>query len=365
MLPIVKFEAKDKAEFFNTLRQRVNDYFETHKIARTGNSTMVIKTLAMFAIYFVPYALIMSNSLSLWAMWIMAAIMGLGAAGIGFSVMHDANHGAYTRNKTLNEILGLSINIVGGSSFTWKIQHNFLHHTYTNIYELDEDIADKPILRLSPHGKLLKIHRYQHIYAVFLYTLATVGWVTKKDFAQLIKYNKEGLTKKLGFNPSKELVILIVSKLIYFGYIIVLPLLLLDITFWQWLLGFFTLHAVLGLVMTMVFQLAHVVEGPTHHEPTFTGKMDNTWAIHQLETTADFGRNSKLLGWYIGGLNFQVEHHLFPTICHIHYKDISEIVKKTAAEFGLPYHDQKSFFSAFRSHLRVLKAFGRNEMLTA
>ena len=231
MLPLVKFEAKEKAEFFNTLRQRVNDYFETKNIARTGNSTMVIKTFAMFAIYFVPYFLIMSNTLPLWAMWIMCAIMGLGAAGIGFSVMHDANHGAYTRNKTLNEIIGLSINVVGGSSFTWKVQHNFLHHTYTNIYELDEDIADKPILRLSPHGKLLKIHRYQHIYAVFLYTLATVGWVTKKDFAQLIKYNREGLTQKLGFNPNKELIILIVSKVVYFGYMVVLPLLLLDVTF--------------------------------------------------------------------------------------------------------------------------------------
>lgn len=365
MLPIVKFEAKDKAEFFNTLRQRVNDYFETNQIARTGNYKMVIKTISMFAIYFVPYFLIMSSTLPLWAMWLMCAIMGIGAAGIGFSVMHDANHGAYTRSKFWNELLGFSINIVGGSSFTWKVQHNFLHHTYTNIYELDEDIADKPIIRLSPHGKLLKIHRYQHIYAIFLYTLATVGWVTKKDFAQLIKYNKEGLTKKLGFNPTRELFILIASKVFYFGYMIVLPLLLLDIAFWQWLIGFFTLHAVLGLFMTMVFQLAHVVEGPSHHEPTFSGKMDNTWAIHQLETTADFARNSKVLGWFIGGLNFQVEHHLFPTICHIHYRPISDIVKQTAKEFGLPYYDNKSFFSAFRSHLRTLKAFGRNEAVAA
>jgi linoleoyl-CoA desaturase len=142
-------------------------------------------------------------------------------------------------------------------------------------------------------------------------------------------------------------------------------LMVVNVTFGQWFVGFLSMHAVIGLLITAVFQLAHVVEGPTHHEPTLSGKMDNTWAIHQLETTADFARKSTVLGWFIGGLNFQVEHHLFPTICHVHYPKISEIVKQTATEFGLPYHDQKTFFSAFRSHLRVLKAFGRGEEIAA
>lgn len=361
MLPTVKF--RNKAEFFTTLRDRVNAHFEENNLSRTGNRHMVVKTLSMFLIYFVPYFLIVTETLPLWGMWLMCVVMGFGAAGIGFSVMHDANHGAYTRNKRLNEIIGYSINFVGGSAFTWKVQHNFLHHTYTNIHELDEDVADKPILRLSPHGKLLKIHRYQHIYATFMYTLATVGWITKKDFAQLIRYNREGITEKLGYNKTREMIILIGTKLFYYAYLLVIPMLLMDISFGQWLIGFFTMHAVLGLLITAVFQLAHVVEGPTHHEPTLSGKMDNTWAIHQLETTANFARNNKLIGWFVGGLNFQVEHHLFPTICHVHYKDLSEIVSTTANEFDLPYHDQKTFLSAYRSHLRVLKAFGRNEEL--
>lgn len=366
MLPTVKFETKKNAEFFTTLRQRVNAYFEDNNISRTGNSKMVIKTISMFVILFVPYFLILSNTLPLWGMWLMTIIMGIGSAGIGFSVMHDANHGAYTRNKVLNEIIGtLSINVVGGSAFTWKMQHNFLHHTYTNIYELDEDIDDKPILRLSPHGKLLKIHRYQHIYATFLYTLATVLWANKKDFGQLRRYNKAGITEKMGYNKTRTAIAMIISKIFYYGYIGAIPLMVLDITFGQWLVGFLTMHAVLGVLITSVFQLAHVVEGPTHHEPTLSGKMDNTWAIHQLETTANFARKSKFIGWFVGGLNFQVEHHLFPTICHVHYENLSEIVKKTAHEFNLPYHDQKTFMSAFRSHLRVLKAFGRNEPIAA
>lgn len=365
MLPTVKFSTKDTAQFFTTLRQRVNTYFEENNLPRTGNRKMVVKTISMFAILLVPYFLILSNILPLWAMWLMCIIMGLGSAGIGFSVMHDANHGAYTRNETINKLLGLSVNFAGGSAFTWKIQHNYLHHTYTNIYELDEDVNDKPILRLSPHGKLLGIHKYQHIYAPFLYTLATIGWVTKKDFAQLIKYNREGLTEKMGYDPTAETIKMIGSKVFYYIFICVIPLMVVDITFWQWFAGFLSMHAVLGLLVTAVFQLAHVVEGPTHHEPTLSGKMDNTWAIHQLETTADFARNSALLGWFIGGLNFQVEHHLFPKICHVHYPEISEIVKQTAKEFNLPYHDQKTFFSAFRSHLRILKAFGRNEPIPA
>lgn len=326
---------------------------------------MVIKTIVMLSLYLIPYFLIIANILPLWGMLIMSLIMGIGASGVGLSVMHDANHGAYSHSQKLNDLLGMSVNLVGGSSFTWKVQHNYLHHTFTNIYELDEDIDDKPMIRLSPYGKWSKIHRYQHIYACFLYAFATVSWILKKDFKQLFHYHREGLTEQMGFNPMRETIVLFATKIFYVLYICVVPLLVLDITFGQWLLGFLVMHAAMGLILTLIFQLAHVVEGTDHHEPTLSGKMDNTWAIHQLQTTADFARNNRFLGWFIGGLNFQVEHHLFPTICHVHYRPISEIVKKTAEEFGLPYHDQKTFFSALRSHLRTLKHFGQAKEVIA
>lgn len=191
----IKFVERPRTEFFATLRGRVNQYFEDNKIEKTGDWRMFIKTLVMLTLYLGPFVLILTNILPLWVFFIMWMIMGIGASGMGMAVMHDANHGAYSKNKFVNRMLGRSIYLVGGSKFTWIVQHNVLHHTYTNIYGMDEDIDDKPILRLSPHGKLSFIHRYQHIYAPFIYSLATLGWTLNKDFKQLIRYNKNGLTK--------------------------------------------------------------------------------------------------------------------------------------------------------------------------
>ena len=353
----VKFSRKDSQQFFQTMRQRVNQYFEDNKIEKTGDSTMYFKTFVMFSIYFVPFVLILTLGMPAWANILLYVVMGLGVAGIGLSVMHDANHGSYSKYKWVNNIASYSTNLIGASSFTWKIQHNVMHHTYTNIYELDEDIDDKPFLRLSPHGKYKKYHRFQHIYALLLYCFATISWVLTKDFRQLVQYTKSGIAKQNGFNVTNEWIIMFVSKTSYFAYLVVLPILL-GTPVWLAIVGFFIIHGVAGFLITVIFQLAHVVEGPDHFTPDPSGTMDNIWAIHQLKTTANFSRKNKFMTWYIGGLNHQVEHHLFPHICHIHYSKISEIVKNTAKEFNLPYYEHERFLEAIGSHLRVLKSFG-------
>lgn len=357
MQPTVKFSRKDPELFFQTLRERVNQYFEQNNIQKTGNGRMYRKTLAMFAMYFVPFAIILLQVLPDWTAILLYFLMGIGLSGIGLSVMHDANHGSYSRYEWVNRLMSKSMDIIGGSSFTWKVQHNFLHHTYTNIYELDEDIDDKPFLRLSPHGKLKKYHRFQHIYAMLLYCLATMSWILMKDFKQMLHYHREGLTQKCGFKPTRETIRMIISKTLYILYIVVLPLAL-GVAWWAVLIGFVLMHMLAGLLITVIFQLAHVVEGPEHFAPERTGTMENTWAIHQLKTTANFCRNNRLITWFVGGLNFQIEHHLFPHICHVHYKKISEIVKKTAQECNLSYFEYPTFGKAVASHLRVLKMLG-------
>jgi linoleoyl-CoA desaturase len=356
----LKFQRKDPKQFFSTLHRRVNDYFKENNKEKTANAQMIVKTISMFAIYLIPYFLLLFGAFPLWAVLGLYAVMGLGKAGVGFSVMHDANHGSFSKYQIVNNLLSHSMEMVGGSSFTWKVQHNLLHHTYTNIYQMDEDIHDKPILRLSPYGELKKIHRYQHWYASFLYSLATLGWVFKKDFSQLNTYNKNGITEKAGSTPQKEWVRLIVGKVLYLTIFLVIPLVVLNV-WWHALIGFFIMHMIAGFIVTVIFQLAHVVEGPSHHEPDPSGTMDSTWAIHQLKTTANFARRNPLITWYVGGLNYQIEHHLFPHICHIHYKRISDIVKKTAMEYNLPYYDNPSFWRAVGSHFRVLKQFGQGK----
>ena len=354
---------KDKAQFFPTLRKRVNAYFQENNISKHANATMVVKTVVMLSMFLVPYFLIITETITnVWALWGLCVVMGFGSSGIGLSVMHDANHGAYSSNSWVNRILGWTLNMVGGLAFTWKVQHNVLHHSYTNVLEADEDIRGHKLLRFSPYSSLKPIHRFQHIYAFFLYGLMTLNWVIYTDFKRMVKYAKNDMARLVKSKIDREIVGLIVSKLFYFGYMVVLPLVLLDITWWQYLIGFGTMHWVSGFMLTMIFQMAHLIEETEHHPfPHETGTIENQWAIHQMETTANFATQNWLLNWYAGGLNFQVEHHLFPTICHVHYKKISKIVTETAKEFGVAYYEKKTIFKAIRSHFNLLKKLGHGE----
>ena len=351
----IKFVNRQQTEFFSVLRRRVDQHFQQNNLSTKGNERMVFKTLAMLSMYFVPYALIMSGALPLWSCWLLAIMMGVGVAGIGLAVMHDANHGSLSDRGWLNELLGFSLNVVGGNAFTWKVQHNVLHHTYTNIYDHDEDLSAGMVVRLSPHAKHLPIHRFQHWYAFPLYGLVTLSWVVMKDFVKLTRYHRMGLVNGPKTSMAREMTILIATKLFYVGYMIVLPIVWLDLTALQFLIGFLSLHLTAGVILSTVFQVAHVVEDTQHPQPDATGTIENQWVVHQLYTTANFARSNRLLSWYVGGLNYQVEHHLFPNICHVHYRALSPIVQQTAREFDLPYLDQPTFGSALRSHARLLR----------
>ncbi len=348
-----------RADFFSTLNQRVNEYFKSNNITRYANREMKIKTVAMYAIYLVPYLLIITGVVSnIWLMFALCLVMGIGIGGIGLSIMHDANHGGYSRKAWVNNMLGFSLNLIGGNAFNWKVQHNVLHHTYTNIHDVDEDISPRGVLRMTPHGEWKWFHRFQYLYAWFFYGLLTLVWVLVKDFVRLIRYQKDGLVKKQKANIVTEWAILIASKLFYAFYIFVLPMWLLPVTWWQVTIGFLSMHYLGGFILAIIFQPAHVIEGTEYPLPDGDGKMENSWAIHQLLTTTNFANDNRLLNWYVGGLNFQVEHHLFPNICHVHYRKLSPIVKATAEEFGLPYKSQRTFFGAIKGHARLLKQLG-------
>jgi linoleoyl-CoA desaturase len=288
----------------------------------------------------------------------MCALMGFGMAGIGLSVMHDANHGGYSNKSWVNNLLGFSLNVIGGNAFNWKVQHNVLHHTYTNIHDVDEDIAPRGILRMTPYGDWKFFHRFQHMYAWFFYGLLTIVWVIFKDFVRIIRYQKDGMVKKQKASAAAEWAILMATKIFYIGYILVLPALLLPVTWWQIAIGFVSMHYISGFILAIIFQPAHVIDGTEYPLPDEDGKMENNWAIHQLHTTTNFANNNRVLNWYVGGLNFQVEHHLFPNICHVHYREISPIVKYTAEEFGLPYKSVPTFIGALVNHAKLLKQLG-------
>lgn len=345
-------------QFATTVRKNVNDYFKNNNLSIKGNWKMIIKTIIMLAAYITPFILLLTIPINIWATIPLLILMGTGMAGIGMSVMHDAAHGSYSHKQWLNNLLSSTMYILGSNTFNWKIQHNILHHAYTNITEADEDIDSRGLLRLSKHAPLKKVHKYQHIHAFFLYGLLTIAKLIN-DFTQLIKYNKTGITKKHLINPTIEYLKMISVKIIYLFTFIILPVLATPFTWWQVLIGFLIVQWTSGLILSTIFQMAHVVEGVQQPLPNKDGIIKNNWAVHELITTSDFARNNLFLNWYIGGLNFQIEHHLFPNICHIHYRKISSIVEQTAHEFGLPYNLKPSFFNALNSHIRKLKSLGR------
>jgi linoleoyl-CoA desaturase len=352
--------AATSRDFVTTLNRRVNGYFKTHGRSRHANLEMVVKTITMFGIYFVPYFLIVTGLVAgtAWQL-LLVIIMGLGLAGIGLSVMHDANHGAYSTKQWINTAIGYSLNLIGANAFNWKIQHNVLHHSYTNVHEEDEDISPRGVLRLSPHSAWKYMHQFQHIYAWFLYGLMTLVWMLVKDFVRIVRYHKNGMAKKSQANIKTEWVILLGTKLFYLGYIFFVPLLLTDLLWWQIVIGIFIMQYLAGFILAIIFQPAHVIEGTEYPLPDENRMLENNWAVHQLLTTTNFATGSAWFSWYVGGLNFQIEHHLFPNICHVHYRKIAGIVSETAHEFGLPYHCKKTFWDAVASHAKLLKQLGK------
>lgn len=360
----VTFNRANELDFYKVLRKRVNNYFSENNISRYANANMVVKTLFMLSLYIVPFVLILTVFESPLLIIIMWALMGFGMAGLGLSVMHDANHSAYSRHAWVNRWLGRVLVMLGGSDINWRIQHNVLHHTYTNVTGMDEDIDSGILMRFSPQQKRRWAHRFQAFYAWFLYGFMTIMWISSKDYAQYARYKKKDLIKTQGVSNRRVLTTLIISKLAYFAVTLGLPIIFSPLPWWGTLLGFFLLHFICGLVLALIFQPAHVVPVSDFPEPDPTGNIEEDWAVSQLLNTANFAQKSRWFSWYVGGLNYQIEHHLFPNICHVHYRKISEIVRDTAFEYNLPYYSYKTFMGALAAHTRLLYKLGTREEIT-
>jgi len=356
----IRFVAKDEHQklFAKTLRANVMAYFKNHDISTKGDYTMVIKAIVQLSLYLIPFVVILTVPMSPWLALVLTVVMGIGEAGIGMSVMHDAVHGVFSDKQWVNKLMGRTMFVLGSNVLNWRIQHNVLHHTYTNIYGMDGDIDTKAIIRLSKHAPLLKIQKYQAGYAFLLYGLMTLSKLFT-DVSQLFMYRKDGTLKALNEDFGRQLALLITTKILYIGVFIVLPLTLTDYTWWQVLIGFLIVHTTASAIMSTVFQMAHVVTDVDQPLPDDNDVIHNEMTVHQLSTTSDFGKNPAWLSWYIGGLDYQVEHHLFPNVSHVHYKKISKMVKDTTQKYGLPYYVQGNFLMAVYGHFKMLKMLGR------
>ena len=356
------FSKQDNLKFFRTLNSRVNAYFKENNLKKTGNWKIHLKTVILFSIFLTPYFLILTLDLSVWLHLLLSIVIGIGMAGIGMNVMHDGNHGSYSSKSWINKFMGGTIYVLAGNVYNWQVQHNVLHHTYTNIHGHDEDLDAGRIIRFTKEAEWRRFHKFQHYYSVFLYGLLTFNWAITTDFKQMRNYLKRKLSYGEPKSPKILWTTLIITKVIYVSIWIILPIVI-GITWWKVLLGFFIMHYTAGLILSIVFQLAHVVDETANPTPNEIGEIENTWAIHQLYTTANFAQKNKIVNWFTGGLNHQIEHHIFPNISHVHYGKIAEIVKQTAKECNLPYYEFKTMRSAVIAHFKHLRDLGMEPKL--
>lgn len=344
--------------FFQSLKKSVDQYFVSNGIKRTGNWKLYLKTIVLIPLAIAIYTYLLTASYPAIIGITLSVVLGLTLVSIAFNVMHDACHGSYSSKKWVNELLSLTMNALGSNAFIWKIKHNIIHHTYTNVDGIDDDIAKSPVLRHCPSQKWVPAHRFQFIYMFIVYALSTILWVLLTD---TVKY----LSKKIVVTEMKisvkEHIIFWVSKALYAFFYVALPIMLVG---WEaWLISYLIVNVTMGITLAVVFQLAHVVEKTSFEEAGADHKMiEAEWAIHEINTTANFAPKNKIVSWFVGGLNFQVEHHLFPRVSHVHYPALSKIVQQECNRFNLPYHYYPTMTEAVISHIRVMKQLGKKDV---
>jgi len=344
------------SKFQQALRARVERYFRMTGRSAKDSWRMYLKTATIIAATALIYWLLVFVVTSWWMGVLLSIAMGFAIAAIGFNIQHDGGHGAYSRYRWVNRLTALTVDLLGASSYIWARKHNVLHHTYTNVAGHDDDIDLGPLARFSPEQPRYPYHRLQHLYMWPLYSVLIPKWQFWDDWMSLARRRIGG--HKLPPPRGWDLVQFVGGKLAWFSIMFLVPVLF--NSFWGVIGCYLVAMATSGIILSVVFQLAHVVE--SRHFPVpdpETGRIERPWAVHEVETTADFAQHNRLLSWYVGGLNFQIEHHLFPRICHVHYPKIARIVRKMCARYDIHYLAFPTMRAAVASHYRWLREMGR------
>jgi linoleoyl-CoA desaturase len=343
--------------FSLNLNKEITGYFSKTGYKMTGNSWLYLKTAILLTTFIAIYILLLTVSMPAWLSILLCMLLGITTACIGFNIMHDAGHGSFSHKGWINEMMSYTLNLVGGNIFIWKEKHNINHHSYTNIEGLDDDIDIQPFIRTNKGQPWRWYHRYQHIYAPVMYSVGYLFWIFSQDFQKYFTGKVAG--RKMRRMDRKEHLIFWFSKLAYVVSFIVIPVAVLG---WKAIIGYLVFAITCGFFISIVFQLAHLVEDTDF--PDIVSKeehsIENHWAIHQVVTTANFCTQSKFLTMLLGGLNFQVEHHLFPRISHVHYPELSKRIKGVCGQFNVPYNEYPGIIHAIRSHFSYLKRVGAN-----
>ncbi len=342
--------------FHSELKRRISEYFASTNQKPTGNFQLYLKATVLVTSYVALYTHLVFFTPHIAIAVVECVMLGMATAFIGFNIMHDGAHGSFSNSTIINKLAAFSLNILGGSHFMWNIKHNIIHHAYTNVDGVDDDIDAGILLRMAATQPKRKFHKFQHVYFWVLYCILYIYWIFVSDYRKYFR-------GKIGEMPLKKMstkdhLTFWGYKLVHLGLFVGLPIFTWGIG--AWAIGFVIFTTVAGFILSIVFQLAHTVEHTHFPMPdVVTGRIEDEWAIHQVKTTANFATSNRVVSWFVGGLNFQVEHHLFPKISHVHYPKINKIVKETCQKFGVEYIEYPSVGKAIKSHINYLKEMGR------
>ncbi len=356
-MPKVTFTNNSRL-FFQSVKNSVEEYFVANKIKKTGNWKLYLKPIILFPLAVSLYLVLLFVNYPPLAGIILCILFSLVLVSIAFNVMHDACHGSFSSRKWVNEVMGLTMNALGSDAFLWKIKHNIIHHTYTNVDGVDDDMSKSPLLRMCPQQKWFPAHRFQFLYMFVLYSLSTIFWLLIFDFQRYFK--KKLYTTPISKIEPRDHFIFWTGKICYIIFYAIIPVIF--VGWLPWLIGFLILHVTMGFTLTLVFQLAHIVEKTEFEQAGEEPKtIDNDWAVYQVLTTADFAPKNKIVSWFVGGLNYQIEHHLFPRVSHVHYPALSAIVRENCNKFNLPYNSYPTMSAAVASHIRLMMLMGKED----
>lgn len=358
--PVKSLPFTQQLGFRKEVTRRVDEYLKANNLRQRDLPAMYVKATICLVWWAVSYVLMLYSGIAGWGALAtigLALVFGIGAGAVAFNIMHDANHNGLSNNAKVNRLFGYTIELVGLSSFIWRQQHNIWHHTYTNVAGLDEGLEMDGLVRNSPRDFWKPMHRYQHIYAPIVYAVAGIGLICIRNFqvyftgksGDSFQYPPMSRNDKITFWAFRlfNLIIYLVLPALVFGLLPAIGI-------------FFLVASVTGLIIVTVLQMAHVMDDVDFPEPSGDPlKIENEWAIHEVQTTSDFAPKNAVINWYVGGLNFQIEHHLFPHMCHLLYPKIAPIVAQTCEDYGITYQVYPTFRTALKSHWLSIKAFGK------
>lgn len=354
----------ESSNFARTLHHRVNAYFTDRGISRHANAHMVLKSILGFSFWIFTYILIISDWFSAIGLIMIYVLHGFAQLFLTYNISHDANHKAYSSNQKINQFLACTFDLVGVNSYMWRLLHNTSHHSFVNVQGKDSAITSDNLLRFAPDEIWSPMHRFQHFYAPIIYTLATLEWVIFKDFNFFLNKKDFG-NVRIERQPLKEWIFLIVTKLFYFAHILVIPIIFLSVPWYVVIIAFVVMHGFIGFHISLIFQPCHITVESAYPHADEEGNLTNDYISHIFSTTCDFSRTKPLSTWMLGGLNLHIIHHMYSSVCHVHYPALTEILRETAKEFGYTYREFDTVGPAFLVHLRMLKALGRPPAVTA